>query len=287
MADSQGLESDPDVKKLCFSSFVHGWYQDFIPLFLYSIYRSYPDHDCLIFLREYLCRNNIISLEALRKKYDHFRLVEEYREVDCTYVKHLPAVRFLIPGEAFQEYDFLYMTDIDFLILQEYDLTFYDYYWEHCRFTGLPFSNSFFTDHLNRTRLTGLQFMVVKPYYESMNPIMQRVIGGDPYCQSIIDSLAFDEQCLYYMANQTFDLSLLNGYSRPHHGIHFGHVREKAMGSSFIKKTRHLLWDQHQVTLAEMWEDDLFQLIYGNLGSEARQVVDRFFQLFRRPRSFL
>lgn len=256
-------------------------------MFLYSIYRNYPDHDSIIFLREYLCRNNTASLTALQKRYNRFRVIEEYREVDLTFVKHLPAVRFLIPGKEFQEYECLYMTDIDFLILQEYDSTFYDYYLEHCKCTGLPFSNSFFKDDQDRIRLTGLQFMVVKPYYEKMDPVMERVIKGDGFCKSIINSLAFDEQCLYYMANQVFDLSPLLNYSRPHHGIHFGHLREKDLGSSFVNKKRHLLWGQHRKDVDAMLEDDLFQVIYGNLGSETRQIVDRFFQMFQRPRSFL
>lgn len=274
--------------KLCFSSYVYGWYQDFVPLYLYSISQSYPQHYAKIYYRDYLTINNRKSLEELRKSWDHFDIVEEYRGVDTSHIKHLPAVRYLIPQREFHDYDYLYMGDVDFLILPEYDCNFYSYYLEHCRHTGLPFSNSISWDR-EHPRLTGLHFVIVKPYFQAIQNIVNSVVRGEHlFCNSIMDNVTtFDEQMLYAIVEEAFDLQPLLEYRRPHHGIHFGDLRTRPLGHSLCNKHRLVLWQQHSSHLKSLFANPLFSIIYNNLGSETRNIVDRLFYVLRYPRSFL
>jgi hypothetical protein len=268
------------MKSFCFLTYVFGWYQDFIPLYIYSCLYAFPKHHVRILLRESLTQNNREALEEI-KSFGSFEVIENY-QADLSNYKHLPAVRFLLPKYVFDGFDHAYVGDIDFIIYDEQDCDFPQYYLNHCEKTGLPFSNSITVDD-GAMRLTGLHFIKVDEYYDRMQPYMGRVLHGDEFAKSIINSYSFDEQILYYMARQAFDLSPLHGYVRPHHGIHFGYVRKRQTGHSFARKTRLQIWLDQKHKLEPLFNSPAFPVLVSKMGDLPKDLVRRVMTILYRP----
>ena len=161
------------MDRCCFTTVVYGWYQDFIPIYIYSILNSFPQHYVKIFLLDSLRDNNKRALQYLRDDLsDQFEIVENFSDLDWCQIPHKAAIRFLLTKEYFEGFDYVYFGDVDFLIYNQFDDNFYDTYVAHCGRTGLPFSNGW-NYYDNRHRVTGLHFVVKEPYFRSMTDIIE------------------------------------------------------------------------------------------------------------------
>ena len=127
--------------KVCFTTYVFGWYQDYIPTYIYSILTAFPQHYVKIFLKERLSPENRQALELVKKTSDSFEVIEEFTDLDDCQIPHLPSIRFLLTREYFEDFDYVYFGDVDFIIYNEHDDNFSNIYLNHCEQTGLPFSN--------------------------------------------------------------------------------------------------------------------------------------------------
>ncbi len=152
--------------KCCFTTYVFGWYQDFIPIYIHSILQAFPQHYVKIFLHESLTYCNKKALELIAS--NNYEIVEDCQKRNETGILSLPALRLVMPKEEFQEFDYIYFGDVDFIIYNCFDDNFYEHYTKHCNETKLPFSNEWNYDY-SRYRATGLHFVIKEPYYKVMD----------------------------------------------------------------------------------------------------------------------
>ncbi len=188
--------------KLCMTSFVFGRkYQDYIPLFVYSIKRSYPNYDVFIFLDKHIVNEvknqlSIINTEGVF-------IIENYTSnVDFNLSPlHGAAMRWVLWDDRFWNYDYLYTADIDMFYCQEIE-GLAEQHIEHMKTINKNFSNvmrpieknnrfnfrdflsgllsrrfklsflNFFCGTGERRQLSGLHFVKVKEYYKKVKPLL-------------------------------------------------------------------------------------------------------------------
>lgn len=61
------------MKKLLICTFAYGWYQDFAPLYAYTILRAYPDANVKILLRDPV--SEISQAQALQQPFANVRAI--------------------------------------------------------------------------------------------------------------------------------------------------------------------------------------------------------------------
>jgi hypothetical protein len=232
---------------ICFCTYVYGWYEEFIPIFLYSLLSTQKCH-IKIFVEKTVSTKIKSLLSTITGNYE---IVENFGNPYG--IPHLAANRFLL--NDFKEFDYVYFTDIDFIFYQHHN--FCEYYLNHCDSTGLPFSNSWNYEY-GIYRMTGLHFIKTKPYYELMSEQIESMRLTDNnfriWCNHNNDFPSYDEEMLYYMITQVFDIRSLHGYARPFPGIHLGEFRVR---NSFIRQNFRKFTGAHAI---EIWKKDI-QLI--------------------------
>lgn len=225
------------MNKLCFSTFVFGSYQKYIPYYIYSIVKTYPDAVVKVIVDGELETGLKKSIAILRSNgFSNFEIFplgsEMYKDLKnykiTGGVKKL--LRWLQPVEHFKEFDYVYFGDVDILILQE-EISLLDFHKKQLEQFHLSFSNKVRVDPSGRptNRLTGLHFVEVEPYYKAVQPIIEQIHSDSSYRKEFFEGLNRDENLLYKL-NKTafhFDDEKLIHAQRPWHGIHLGIVRGK------------------------------------------------------------
>ena len=188
-------------------TYVYEDYQDFIPLFVYSTLKNNPDIGIKIFLKEELTDYNREILEEVAT--NKVQIIENY-SIPCPITK-LSGTRFLIPERDLSEFDYVYISNIDFVNIE--DMT------KRCAqdievskksllpFNGVCYNQHFFDNGSYNRFQGGSVFIEVKPYYKEMCRTIEEIHSGvhDDYLNEIYD-LKADEILLYYMLDQTFQL---------------------------------------------------------------------------------
>lgn len=134
------------MKDICIVGYNYGnKYEGFIPIFIYSVLRSYPEYDVVVFSDSKLSDETKKNLERL-KGLGSFEVVENYGfglEQDQK-VLPLPglqmAMRWFFYDNCFQEYRSIYIGDIDMFICKE-NIGIYEQHLKHCEQLNLPYSN--------------------------------------------------------------------------------------------------------------------------------------------------
>ncbi|MCR2823820.1 hypothetical protein [Lederbergia panacisoli] len=198
------------MKKICIATYVYGEkYQSFIPIYIYSILKSYPDYYIRIYVDNKLL-SNVKEQLALLNKLGDFEVVENFH----TKLKISPELksieqvsrcfRWLMHDEIFLEFDSIYIGDIDIFICRE-NPGLYEQHIKHCEFLNLPYSNCVRTRKLNKSqnikfiaralvkfgiketlkyyrdsrseikRLTGLHFIKTTEYYAKIAPVIPKL----------------------------------------------------------------------------------------------------------------
>jgi len=283
------------VKSLCFTTYVFGWYQDYIPTYVYSILLAFPQHFVKIFLKEKLSDKNKHALDLVRKQVSNsFEIIEEFTDLDHCGLEHLPSLRFVMTRDYFEGFDYVYFGDVDFVIYNEKDDNFYERYIDHCNQTKLPFSNEWNYDK-GRFRMTGLHFIQKDAYFDVMDPFiedMKKPDGNDFRREcgfSKKSAPSYDEEMLYYMTTHAFDLRPLTGYLRPFHGLHFGTFRvgiyswfaanqwsrnTNLKAEGLVKRYLPTWWEDKDKIDAVMGSP-LFDELYGLMCDEAQTTVTK------------
>lgn len=275
---------ESDQKKLCFSTYVYGPYQDYIPSYIYSILWAFPQHFVKIFVEEPLSLHNKNCLELIRRQVsDRFEVIDSFTEFVKYKLPHRAAYRFLLGREHFQDFDCVYLGDVDFIIYNQFNDQFIDTYLQHCRQTGLPFSNEWNYDY-GRYRMMGLHFIIKDAYFDNMDYWIEDVKYGNVFTKRCIHHPlwpSYDEEMLYYMASHAFDLRPLIGYRRPYHGLHFGTFRVIDISNSFATNHIHITdgrnklpqWLNDHKKIDAIMSSDLFREFYKGMCPEAKAVV--------------
>lgn len=198
--------------KLCVSTVVDSNYMAYLPLFVYCMNRTYPQYHVKLFLRD-PCP---YDLRAWKLNCEMVHMFEDFPRHKYLSI----ALRFAIPKEYFKDFDNVYITDIDMMILQENrDIEYF-----HCmemNETGLCYSNS--TRNINHyagaKSLTGLHF-ASKKWFEKTEEATAK------YRELMRGGLIglyreFDGVMLYRIAVES-GCGLPGKYklARRHHGIH-------------------------------------------------------------------
>ena len=109
-------------------------YQEFIPFYIYSILRSYPDYHVKVFCKGKLGRGIRKSLSAMGEM-GHFEVIENsFKEYPNTKSNN-KACRWLLDSHHLGEFDHVYVGDVDFFILPETP-SLLEQHIQHHKFTG-------------------------------------------------------------------------------------------------------------------------------------------------------
>lgn len=229
-------------KPLCFVAFVYGDYTQYIPFYIYSILKSYPEYYVKIFVNKKLNSIENKALEMIRERLStNFEIRENYfKEFNIEELK-IPeegkkALRFLLPKEEFLNFENVYFGDIDFLIVKETP-NLLEGHLEHCKKTGLPYSNIV---RKNSKRLTGLHFYKVDEYYNKMDEIIYSYLENKDKLVSHLSKYKWDEEFLYDIVKEGIGFEGLSKYDyRPHHGFHIGTIRHGKITKGYLENGEH------------------------------------------------
>lgn len=237
-------------KKMCVATWVYGRkYQGWIPLYVYSIKKNYPDYDIKIFLD----KNLSIGIEKILKEFDLNKYVEIIENVIATneyrYCNNIEkrCYRWLMNEMGgLSEYEFVYIGDIDIYITKE-EVPLLEQHIKHLEQVNGVYSNAIrltFRDYFSHRkiidkshlwRLTGLHFVKSKEYFKAVCKNQERImkyLSGRRI--KIVDKMFFgdDERCLWLLVTLSKikypgkSYELVKDTFRPLHGLHFAIGRE-------------------------------------------------------------
>ena len=209
--------------KLCITTVVDRKYQQYLPLFIYCTKKTYPDYHVKIFLIDELSEYVKKALKLIKMDYE---LVSGVFEDWARPSQYSPiSWRFVIPKEHFEGYHYIYITDIDMMIMPE-KVPLLNFHLNEMGETGLNYSNSLRAKShwMGRESLSGLHFCS----YGWMNDVEKvmdkyRIMlkNGD-----VGEKREYDGHMLYLMTKES---GLRTPPKLPlkkrHHGIHIGTMR--------------------------------------------------------------
>ena len=129
----------------CFTTVVSAdQYSFFIPTFVYSAKRAYPDCGIKIFVRGLLpepVKKLLAKMKSLRIcANNNWSVIENQFTKYPDGVSICNTLRHLIPAKRFLGYDYVYVTDIDFIILP-HKVSIEAYFAQRIQETGLPYAS--------------------------------------------------------------------------------------------------------------------------------------------------
>ena len=199
------------MKKICIVMYVFGdTYQEYIPLFLLSLFKVYPGYGVRIYLDRGM--SDIVAKSMYMFSEMDVTVVEHYDDglkltkKARSYEQISKCVRWLVYDPAFEQYESVYIGDIDILFFAE-KTPMFEEHMRHCEFLNKPYSNIARSHKLNKKlllkpiarnlikfgfgqsakfylsrqsqvkKLSGLHFMKTKPYFPEMLKIREDVVG--------------------------------------------------------------------------------------------------------------
>ena len=245
--------------EICIAAWIYGKkYQGWIPIYLYSITKNYPQYDVQIFLDTSLnpCIKNIVKDMHLA----NVLIIENYSPV----VSHgklddieKRCCRWLIDESAFKKkYQYIYIGDVDIFIEKE-DPDLATQHIIDMNTNGRIYSNAIrlqLGDYMGRHgrcnsshlfRLTGLHFFSADKYFTKVKKAQKILL----HCiqsrhKTKMEKIFFsdDERCLWLLLflagmklpSKSYEID--NDVWRPLHGLHFAIGREAESYNHILKK---------------------------------------------------
>lgn len=246
-------------------SYAFGYYKDFVPVYIYSILRSYPSYSVKIFIADTLTENQNTALEIVRERVSNsFEIVENF--FISKHSHFTSATRWLMGKEHIYGFKYAYIGDIDFLITRESPDILTSHLDHAINALHLPYSN--IVRHPAK-KLSGLQFIIVDEYFGRMQKVIEenRI---EPVI-SIGKGVGTNEVLLYNMVEKGIGLPPpdIEEY-RPHHGLHLGLLRHKAGVDELCRSE----WERY-VSGAIPLVDDIYDEIVSLCSKgEVRRILD-------------
>ena len=173
----------------------------------------------------------------------NFELVENYLiqifNQFKTNTQLLRTYRWLIPKKEFQEFIYVYIGDIDFLIIRE-EPSHLDFHIKHSKIIHLPYSNII---RKKKNRLSGLHFFCVEKYFEKLeeqinfyfeNPY--RILSFFSQIKKKSGKSLYNEEFLYWLIKEGIGFANIKQYPyRPHHGFHLGCLRDDILKPGYLE----------------------------------------------------
>lgn len=213
------------MKKMCFTTVANRPYQQYVPWFAYFIQRAYPDAICIFLLD---CELDL-HIKKMMQELDEakFTIKENafhpHRYLDALPIKYL---RWLIYLSEFEEFDCLYIGDVDMAIFRE-NPSYAEQHLAHCEMIGLPYSN--FVRPNNNKAVCGIHVVKPRGWFTTMMPIIEKYRIKFREGKIHYKHPSQNEKMLYQMISESElgppPQDLLDTYhqclvSSNHHGIH-------------------------------------------------------------------
>lgn len=201
------------MSNICITTVVDERYMDYTPMFVWccrQVYKS--NYDIKIFVRD-ACPYKVDA--------ELVPLFEDFPK----YAYNTIALRFIVPPEHYEVYEYVYVTDIDMLIMPE-RIALDEFHRGEMVTTGLSYSNSLRNIHhyAGFQSLSGLHFAAQR-WFDETEAERRR------YWSLLRDGLVglyreYDGVMLYRMCERS-GLKLPQKYKlkKRHHGIHLGNFR--------------------------------------------------------------
>ena len=243
---------------------VFGAYQNYIPLYICSVLRSYPDYFVRVYLREELMPHNRRALDAIRAGLSsRFEIRENsFQEFPVTAFK---TTRWLIPHEELSNFEYAYIGDVDFIICRE-DPDIRSRHAGYCRENDLPYSNAVRVKDPPIKKLSGLHFIIVKPYYEKMGSVMAQMrdrILSEPTGDH---ARMGNEFVLYEMVERGIG-RFPPRWFRPVHGIHLGVIRGQ------LDVDRAVIQRRKPFVIGELLRDPVYRQVKSHMDPSVLKQV--------------
>lgn len=256
---------------ICVAVYVFGKYTRYIPYYIYSALKSYPDYYVKVYSRDPLSSNEHQCLSLIRDQVSpNFKVIEGYMDNflrsnnTSNMVGGLETTfRFLLPYEAFKDFKYAYIGDVDFLLIRETP-SLLDSHKAHVDKVGVPYSNAI---RPHSKRLTGLHFIKVDAYYQQMAPLIKAYLKNPNLLYKEAKNLKTDEEFLYKLVEKGIGFGKIRAHHyRPPHGFHVGVERKGNVQERKRKVNRYLaqkqLYNQGIIEqLTAYYNDPLFKEI--------------------------
>ena len=248
-----------------FVVYVFGTYEKYIPSFIYFINKNYPDDDILVFSQGQIGSNIKKIIHNLNNYQIYENILLEHKDI----LGGGPRVlRYLLPRDYLKDYEYVYVGDVDILILKENESLF-DFHKSQMEKINLPFSNKvrFLPNGGISERLTGLHFFEVAPYYDKVEDLIFRLLNDKVFSEEYLKKLERDEHTLYRLAMDcfNFDPLLLTKTERPWHGFHIGVVRGgKKLTEKQLKENSSISFDEIKCQLGDVLHEKEFVEIFNS-----------------------
>lgn len=128
------------MARVCLTTFVYGVkYQAYIPFLVYSCHKAYPEYDIRLYLYDKLNTGVKKQLDLIDA---NNVVIKERHFADCPKMNSLKAksLRWVLWDDAFMEYDYLYVVDIDMIYIRE-SQPLHEQHILHMTTTGLAYDN--------------------------------------------------------------------------------------------------------------------------------------------------
>src|SRR5699024_6131767 len=256
---------------MCVAVYVFGKYTRYIPYYIYSVLKSYPSYYVKVYSKDSLSENENKSLDLIRNQLSsNFEVIESYLDEYVNLKKPSKMVggvattfRFLIPHKEFKDFKYVYIGDVDFLIIRETP-SLLEGHKQHVNKIGVPYSNAI---RSNSKRLTGLHFIKVKEYFTKMDSLIKEYLKDPNLFLKEVKNFKHDEEFLYKLVEKGIGFGKIRKHHfRPPHGFHVGVARKGDENERKRKVDRYM--KQKQLTkqgiinqLNAYYEDPLFKEI--------------------------
>lgn len=221
------------------TAFVFGNYKRYVPLFCYSVVKSYPEYSVKVFVDGRLGESEWNCIDEIKKNVSPaVHVVEHAFEglvmPECPKLKGGPKIllRWLFEGSDFSGFDCVYFSDVDFLVLRQQP-TLAEFHVANANRFGLPFSNMVREDKTRTgrppSRLSGCHFVLAEPYFTSVDPVVRAIKDEPGLISDAVAETTTDEHFLYYLVQRAipFDGEQLRQSLRPIPGPHLGVARNR------------------------------------------------------------
>jgi hypothetical protein len=252
--------------KNAFVAYVFGTYEKYIPFYIYFINKNYPNHDVLIFNQGYVSSNVKESINSLKNFYIYENIYPELNEIKGS--GGSKALRWLLPRKFFINYKYVYIGDVDVLILKENQLLF-DFHKNQMDKFNLPFSNKvrLLPDGQTSKRLTGLHFFEVDPYYDKVETLSNNLLNDKKSAYDFLSRFKRDEHALYHIVKKSigFNEYEVAKMKRPWHGFHIGVVRGgKKLTEKQLNENSSISYDQIKFQLFNILKEKEFITLFNS-----------------------
>lgn len=261
---------------LCFSSFVFGNYQKYIPFYIYSIYKTYPESFTKIVIEEKLELSIAETLKYIKQntnyEFEVLELKTSFSDYERFKMKGSGAktmMRWLFDSSYFKDCNYVYIGDVDIIFLAE-KISLLDLHIAQMKEIAAPFSNKVRVDKSEKltTRLTGLHFFKKDEYFQEIDPIIKNLLNDELYLTSFVKGLERNEDFLYKLNMKAFNFNpeLVSNMQRPWHGLHLGITRgNKNINIKTIEENSSLSLIEIKSQLLSFHDDKVFQKIMQNV----------------------